>query len=57
MRVFRGVRRLGLGQQSPYFRTSATESLSLAILRQNHRKARHSGLICEYVVAEEITIR
>jgi hypothetical protein len=36
---------------------SATESLSLAIPRSNHRKARHSGVICKYVVAERITLR
>jgi len=35
--------------------SSAIESLSLAILRPNYRKARHSGLICKYVVAEKIT--
>jgi len=37
--------------------SSATESLSLAIPRSNHRKARHGGLICKYVVAEKITFR
>jgi hypothetical protein len=32
---------------------SANESLSLATPRSDHRKARHSGLICKYVVAEK----
>src|ERR1035437_1712716 len=34
---------------------SATQSLSLAIPRPNHRKARHSGVICKCVVAEKTT--
>jgi hypothetical protein len=35
----------------------ATESLSLATLHSNQRKARPSGVICNYVVAEKATFR
>ena len=43
----------GLGGSNPP--RSATESLSLGILRPDHRIARASGLICNCVVAEKPT--